>query len=73
MPIPTISDSLQGLGIDAGAVPMPYPAATKHVVGLVNGVHTDLSSVYFADKILVTISQGGRLAQWVSGPYVLTV
>ncbi|KAH8682954.1 hypothetical protein BGZ60DRAFT_427430 [Tricladium varicosporioides] len=70
MPTPTISDGLQGLEIDAGPVPMSFPAVAKHVGGLVNGVQTDLSSVYFADKILVTISQGGRLAQWIQVPLI---
>jgi proteasome assembly chaperone 3 len=42
-----------------------FPATTKHAASLVNGTETDVSSVYFADKILVTISQGGRLSQWV--------
>jgi proteasome assembly chaperone 3 len=43
----------------------PFPAATKHAAGLVHGTQTDVSSVYFSDKILITISQGGRLSQWV--------
>ena len=44
-----------------------YPAITKQAFGTVNGVRTDVTSVEFADKIMVTITQGGRLAQWV-GP-----
>lgn len=42
-----------------------YPALTKQAAGKVNGVHTDVMSITFADKILVTITQEGRLAQWV--------
>lgn len=43
----------------------PYPAGTKRTTGTVAGVHTDVMVVSFADKIVMTITQGGRLAQWV--------
>ena len=46
-------------------VPAPYPASTKQAAGIVKGVHTEVLTIAFADKIMVTISQGGRLAQWV--------
>lgn len=46
-------------------VQSPFPAATKQVAGLVNGTATDVTSIYFADRIILTISQGGRLSQWV--------
>jgi proteasome assembly chaperone 3 len=65
MPIPDLSNSLEGIDIGGGIEPSPFPAKTKEVAGLVNGTPTDLTSTYFADKILITISQGGRLAQWV--------
>lgn len=66
MPIQTLSADMQSMGLDDGGVEStPFPAATKQAAGLVNGVQTDVSSVYFADKILITISQGGRLSQWV--------
>ena len=65
MPIPTISGGLEDLDIDGGAVPTPFPAATKQAAGMINGTQTDVSSIYFADKIMITISQGGRLSQWV--------
>ena len=66
MPIPTLSAEMQSLEINHNRVePSLFPAATKQAAGLVNGVHTDVSSVYFADKILITVSQGGRLSQWV--------
>jgi proteasome assembly chaperone 3 len=42
-----------------------FPAKSKQAAGLVNGVSTEVDSVYFADKIVITITQGGRLAQWV--------
>jgi hypothetical protein len=42
-----------------------FPAPSKHATGLVNGVETEVSSTSFSDKIMVTISQDGRLPQWV--------
>jgi hypothetical protein len=42
-----------------------YPATTKRVTGFVNGLSTDAMVVGFADKILITLAQEGRLAQWV--------
>ncbi|TVY64182.1 hypothetical protein LSUE1_G007495 [Lachnellula suecica] len=64
----TISDGLQSMGINGGIEQEPFPAAIKQAAGLVKGMQTDLTSMYFADKILITISQGGRLAQWIQVP-----
>ncbi|KAA6409495.1 MAG: hypothetical protein FRX48_07049 [Lasallia pustulata] len=47
---------------------VPYPAMTKQAAGLVNGVPTDIMFMSFADKIMVTITQEGRLAQWIHVP-----
>lgn len=47
------------------AIPTNYPAITKQIAGLIEGVPTEITSIQFADKIMVTITQGGRLAQWV--------
>ena len=44
----------------------PFPAQSEQAVGEVNGVRTEVSRTAFSDKILVTVSQEGRLAQWVS-------
>lgn len=44
---------------------LPFPAPTKQVAGLVDGVKTDVMVMNFSDKIMVTISQEGRLAHWV--------
>lgn len=46
-------------------MPATYPAVTKQAAGSVDGVLTNVTSIMFADKIMVTITQGGRLAQWV--------
>lgn len=43
----------------------PFPAQTKQAAGEVAGIKTDVASVSFADKIMIMITQGGRLAQWV--------
>ena len=45
---------------------LPFPASTKQAAGIVSGVLTDVMSVSFCDKILVIISQKGRLSHWVS-------
>lgn len=42
-----------------------FPANTKNESGTVGGVKTTVSSIYLADKIMITISQAGRLSQWV--------
>ncbi|GAD91504.1 hypothetical protein AOR_1_208114 [Paecilomyces variotii No. 5] len=46
----------------------PFPAATKQAAGVINGVKIDVMTISFADKILVTISQKGRLAHWLHVP-----
>ena len=53
----------------ASAHKEPYPANTKNVTGKVGGVDTVLASIYFWDKIMITISQAGRLAQWVCSDF----
>ncbi|KUJ20056.1 uncharacterized protein LY89DRAFT_779917 [Mollisia scopiformis] len=68
MATPALSAGLHDLNIDGGVEPSPFPAPTKLASGLVNGTQTEVSSIYFSDKILVTISQGGRLSQWVQVP-----
>jgi proteasome assembly chaperone 3 len=42
-----------------------FPSRSKEVSGLVNGIATEITYTSFADKILITISQEGRLSQWV--------
>lgn len=44
---------------------VPYPITTKQAAGLVDGIHTEVRTSYFSDKIMVTITQNGSLAQWV--------
>lgn len=42
-----------------------YPAKSRVAAGIVNGVATEVTSTNYSDRILVTISQEGRLSQWV--------
>jgi proteasome assembly chaperone 3 len=58
---------MDGFMMDGGSVRAePFPASSKKTVGTVNGVSTEIETLSFADKIMITVSQGGRLAQWVS-------
>ncbi|KAL9137110.1 MAG: hypothetical protein Q9175_001679 [Cornicularia normoerica] len=63
MPLPMAPDSSQVLGISSS-----YPAITKQAAGTIDDIHTDVTSTAFSDKILITITQGGRLAQWIHVP-----
>lgn len=53
------------LDMDEIKVTIPFPAPTKQVVGEIDGVKTDVMYISFADKIMITISQKGKLGQWV--------
>ncbi|PMD49437.1 uncharacterized protein K444DRAFT_605635 [Hyaloscypha bicolor E] len=68
MSTPSLPTGLRDLGVDGGVEDSRFPAPSKQAAGLVNGTQTDVSSVYFSDKILITISQGGRLSQWIQVP-----
>ena len=52
---------------------LPYPAQTKQTAGEVDGVPTDVMVISFSDKIMVTVVQAGRLAQWVICFYIAFV
>ena len=60
MPVPIAPDLSQIPNIQA-----TYPAITKQSAGMIDGVLTDITSISFSDKIMVTVIQNGRLAQWV--------
>lgn len=62
MPVPMAKDMLQEQQRVSNA---PYPAITKQAAGIVNNVQTEVMSISFTDKIMVTVIQEGRLAQWV--------
>ncbi|KAK1760892.1 hypothetical protein QBC47DRAFT_368500 [Echria macrotheca] len=46
----------------------PFPAPSKQATGQINGTETEVTRMDFSDKIMVTISQGGRLAHWLQVP-----
>ncbi|KAG0137448.1 hypothetical protein HOY82DRAFT_547493 [Tuber indicum] len=46
----------------------PFPASTKRATSVIDGISTESTVVYFADKIMITLSQDGRLAQWFHVP-----
>ena len=51
--------------IEVNVTSTSYPARTKQAAAIIDGLHTDVMSIEFADRIVVTITQEGRLAQWV--------
>jgi hypothetical protein len=51
--------------MDETAVTTPFPANTKQAARDINGLKTDVMYMSFADKIMITITQEGRLGQWV--------
>ena len=60
MPVPMATDFSQVPNMQA-----TYPAITKQSAGTIEGILTDVTSITFSDKIMVTVTQNGRLAQWV--------
>ncbi|KAL8782550.1 MAG: hypothetical protein Q9213_005275 [Squamulea squamosa] len=46
----------------------PYPATTRQATGYIDGTLTDVMCTSFSDRIMVTITQKGRLAQWIHVP-----
>jgi proteasome assembly chaperone 3 len=61
MPLPIPPDSPPALPV----MEVPYPVTTNQAAGPVDGIHTEVRTTYFSDKIMVTITQNGGLAQWV--------
>ena len=43
----------------------PYPARTKTATVAIKQTETTATMVNFADKMLITVTQNGRLAHWV--------
>jgi proteasome assembly chaperone 3 len=52
--------------------PAPFPAAGSSTSGTINNTPTTVTSLAFADKILITISQDGKLSHWVHVPLAST-
>ena len=53
---------------DPTKVTLPYPAQTRQATATINNVPTSITSIAFADKIMITITQNGRLGQWLTVP-----
>ena len=58
-----MSDQLPSLGEFSPNA--EYPVSSKQAAGLVDGIRTEVMVLSFTDKIMITMSQEGRLAQWV--------
>ncbi|KAF2671937.1 hypothetical protein BT63DRAFT_411267 [Microthyrium microscopicum] len=50
------------------ADPAPFPVRSKTGEKFINNISTIASGISFADKIVLTICQNGRLAHWVQIP-----
>ncbi|EME85539.1 uncharacterized protein MYCFIDRAFT_40917 [Pseudocercospora fijiensis CIRAD86] len=48
-----------------------FPTPSKQAAGLINNTPTQVHSMAFTDKILITISQSGKLSHWVHVPLSL--
>ncbi|RKF64917.1 hypothetical protein OnM2_015058 [Erysiphe neolycopersici] len=46
----------------------PFPAVSKQAKGIIGNIETEVTLTYFADQIMIIISQSGRLAQWIEVP-----
>ncbi|KAF2003048.1 hypothetical protein P154DRAFT_520401 [Amniculicola lignicola CBS 123094] len=46
----------------------PFPAKTSTASALIKDIETTATAVAFADKILITVTQNGRLAHWLHVP-----
>ena len=47
------------------STPSSHPLTTRQAVGIIAGIETTVTLYSFSDKLMITISQDGRLAQWV--------
>lgn len=52
--------------------PVPFPAPAKTSSGPVKGIQTTVTCTQFSDKVLLAISQAGKLAHWVHVPLATT-
>jgi len=60
-----ISNSISEIPSAVPAVESLYPALFRQASSTINGIPTEVQLMSFTDRILITISQNGRLAQWV--------
>lgn len=53
---------------DPTKIPLPYPAQTRQATATISNVPTHITSMSFADKVMITITQNGKLGQWLTVP-----
>lgn len=53
---------------DPTRVTIPYPAPTRLASATIASIPTHITHMSFADKIMITITQNGKLAQWLTVP-----
>lgn len=53
---------------NAGPIPSPFPARSRTTSSTIASIPTTVTSVSFTDKILLTVSQAGRINHWVHVP-----
>ncbi|KAL4999082.1 hypothetical protein BDV10DRAFT_61470 [Aspergillus recurvatus] len=56
------------LGLNGLSLDLPFPATTKRSSGDIKGVHTEVMTMKFSDKIMITVSQKGRIGHWLHVP-----
>lgn len=62
-----LPQDISSVNMTESSTDIQYPAQTKKASAQIDGVLTEVMSIFFSDRIMVSISQEGRLAQWVSG------
>lgn len=60
-----LPQDMSSAGVTETSTNAPYPALIKQAAAQIDGVLTEVMATYFTDRIMITISQEGRLAQWV--------
>ena len=60
-----LPQDMSSVGESGLSTDVPYPAQTKQTAAQIDGVLTEVMTIFFSDRIMISISQEGRLAQWV--------
>jgi proteasome assembly chaperone 3 len=56
------------MSLPPGTARTPFPASTTTTTTDIGDIPTTITATRFSDKLLVTISQDGKLAIWVRPP-----
>ena len=66
MGIPQTEPSRRPTGDDGSKISKAaFPVKSKNAAATVDGVRTEIVGMHFADKLLVTVAQEGRIGHWV--------